>query len=170
MPFKIWSAAEGDMAQGMSYSTASRSSDFTSTSCGRLDIGSVKNISPSSRPSAIIAPSCASPPQGPLFIRVTVWPKACKTSPPVVPVANSSNPVSAALCNQSQFQLCHPCTALIDTSGSPCPIKQSIASRPSSSLALAPRAHPAVATVMRSEMRSIKGRSRSVKVTTQAWR
>ena len=55
----------------MLYKVANRVSDLISTSCGMAVSGSWKNTSASSRPSAIIAPSCASPPSGPLSSRVT---------------------------------------------------------------------------------------------------
>jgi hypothetical protein len=44
-------------------------SAFTSTSCGCGDNGSTKKISASINSSAIIAPSCWSPPSGPLLRR-----------------------------------------------------------------------------------------------------
>lgn len=90
------------MAVGTSYSTASRNSPFTSTSCGMECSGSVKKINPCNRPSAIIAPSCASPPSGPDFNRVTGNPTASATRPPVVPVAHKSNVAKAVRCRAAQ--------------------------------------------------------------------
>ena len=59
------SAVDRLQATGTLYTTAMRSRAFTSTSWGCGSMGSQKKISTSTRPSAIMAPSCWSPPRGP---------------------------------------------------------------------------------------------------------
>src|SRR5882672_3135678 len=61
----MWSAELRLQAMDTSYSTARRSSAFTSTSCGCGVSGSQKKKTASMRPSAISVPSWASPPIGP---------------------------------------------------------------------------------------------------------
>ena len=63
---------------------------MTSTSWGWGSSGSQKNTTKSIRPSAMAAPTCWSPPSGPLRKRVTSRPSSVAMSAPVVPVAYSS--------------------------------------------------------------------------------
>ena len=58
-------------AIGMFHTTAILTRALTSESCGCGLIGSQKKISMSSRPDAISAPICWSPPSGPLWKQVT---------------------------------------------------------------------------------------------------
>src|SRR5438067_5766634 len=67
-----------------------RRSAFTSTSCECGASGSQKKTTKSMRPSAIAAPTCWSPPSGPLRKRVTGRSSSRAMSEPVVPVAYSS--------------------------------------------------------------------------------
>src|SRR5690349_12315657 len=66
-----------------------RSRALTSGSWGWGSRGSQKKIRMSSAPSLIWAPTCWSPPRGPLLKRVTSRSVPCAISAPVVPVANS---------------------------------------------------------------------------------
>ena len=74
----------------MFQTTASRSSALTSGSCGCGSSGSQKKTRKSISPSAISAPSCWSPPSGPLWSFWTPTPSSSSRSVPVVPVATSS--------------------------------------------------------------------------------
>src|SRR5690242_8503256 len=67
-----------------------RSSAFTSTSCECGASGSQKKTTKSMRPSAMAAPTCWSPPSGPLRNRVTGKSSSRSMSEPVVPVAYRS--------------------------------------------------------------------------------
>src|SRR5487761_463988 len=67
-----------------------RRSAFTSTSCECGARGFQKNTTKSMRPSAIAAPTCWSPPSGPLRKRFTGRSSSPAMSAPVVPVAYSS--------------------------------------------------------------------------------
>src|SRR5690348_4107180 len=67
-----------------------RSRAFTSTSCECGASGSQKKTTKSIRPSAIAAPTCWSPPSGPLRNRATGRASSRSMSEPVVPVAYSS--------------------------------------------------------------------------------
>src|SRR5579863_7716473 len=67
-----------------------RNSAFTSTSCECGASGSQKKTTKSILPSAIAAPTCWSPPSGPLRKRVTGRSSSRATSEPVVPVAYRS--------------------------------------------------------------------------------
>ena len=77
-------------AMGVLCTTVTRSRALTLTSWGCASSGSQKKITRSMRPSAMAAPTCWSPPRGPLRKRVTGRPSSLAMSPPVVPVANSS--------------------------------------------------------------------------------
>lgn len=84
------SAVDLLQATGMLYSTDILSNAFISTSCGWDVIGSHRNINISSSPLAIIAPSCWSPPRGPLFSLWIFIEHASDMILPVVPVAYNS--------------------------------------------------------------------------------
>src|SRR5512139_2991116 len=89
-------------ATGMFQTTAIRSNAFTSASCGCSVSGSQKKIIKSISPSAILAPICWSPPNGPLR---NLWIGVSSTSSsslPVVPVAYSSCSIRRRL-----FHLAH---------------------------------------------------------------
>ncbi len=74
-------------ATGTFQTAARRSSALTSGSCGWGSSGSQKKTSMSTRPSAIRAPICWSPPTGPDSSRVTGRPSSYSSIVPVVPVA-----------------------------------------------------------------------------------
>src|SRR5438128_1268984 len=89
----------------MLHTTAIRSSAFTSTSCGCGSSGSQKKITESSRPSAIAAPTCWSPPSGPLRNRFTGRPSSSAISAPVVPVACRSCLASVSRLKRAQSSM-----------------------------------------------------------------
>ncbi|MOA44773.1 hypothetical protein D3C78_1670960 [compost metagenome] len=81
------SAVERLVATGIFHTVARRSRAFTSGSWGTAFNGSQKKINISILPSAISAPTCWSPPIGPLSMLFTGIPLACWIRLPVVPVA-----------------------------------------------------------------------------------
>ena len=88
---EIMKSAEAlSQATGMFHTTAILSNDLTSVSCGWGSSGSQKKTRKSMLPSAIIAPTCRSPPSGPDWRQVTGKSSSRWSIVPVVPVATRS--------------------------------------------------------------------------------